>query len=79
MHISAMSWEHLGHPPLPPQALLKLGDTDSEKGSVRSGLSLAGWKPRQNKAQQAVEWWEFDCKYFEHLLLVLVVLTPRSV
>lgn len=31
--------------------------------SYRSGLSLAGWKPRQNKAQQAVEWWEFDWEY----------------
>ena len=33
------------------------------KRSVRSGLSLAGWKPRQGKAQaqkQAVEFWEFD-------------------
>jgi len=31
--------------------------------SVRSGLSLAGWHPRQNKAQQAVEWWQFDWEY----------------
>ncbi|KAL8825779.1 MAG: hypothetical protein Q9191_004200 [Dirinaria sp. TL-2023a] len=31
--------------------------------SFRSGLSLAGWKPRQNKAQQAVEWWEYDWEY----------------
>ena len=28
--------------------------------SFRSGLSLADWKPHQNKEQQAVEWWEFD-------------------
>ena len=28
--------------------------------SMRSGLDLAGWKPRQNKAAQAVEWLVFD-------------------
>ena len=28
--------------------------------SVRSGLSLAGWKPRKDPAKQAVEWWYFD-------------------
>ena len=31
--------------------------------SLRSGLSLAGWKPGHDKAQQAVEWWEFDWEY----------------
>ena len=31
--------------------------------SVRSGLSLAGWKPRQDMKAQAVEWWEFDFEY----------------
>ena len=31
--------------------------------SVRSGLKLAGWNPRMNKAAQAVEWWEFDWEY----------------
>ncbi len=28
--------------------------------SVRSGLSLAGWKPRKDPQKQAVEWWYFD-------------------
>ncbi|KAL9112516.1 MAG: hypothetical protein Q9187_007757, partial [Circinaria calcarea] len=31
--------------------------------SFRSGLRLAGWKPGQNKAAQAVDWWEFDWEY----------------
>lgn len=31
--------------------------------SVRSGLSLAGWKPGKDAASQAVEWWEFDWEY----------------
>ncbi|KAL8834954.1 MAG: hypothetical protein Q9170_003531 [Blastenia crenularia] len=31
--------------------------------SVRSGLSLAGWKPGKDAAAQAVEWWEFDWEY----------------
>ncbi|KAL8713292.1 MAG: hypothetical protein Q9220_002491 [cf. Caloplaca sp. 1 TL-2023] len=31
--------------------------------SVRSGLSLAGWKPAKDPAAQAVEWWEFDWEY----------------
>ncbi|KAH8701862.1 amine oxidase [Talaromyces proteolyticus] len=28
--------------------------------TARTGLSLAGWKPKQNMAAQAVEWWEWD-------------------
>ncbi|KAL6714121.1 hypothetical protein ACLMJK_008615 [Lecanora helva] len=28
--------------------------------SVRSGLSLVGWKPKQDMQAQAVEWWEWD-------------------
>ncbi|KAF2465287.1 amine oxidase [Lindgomyces ingoldianus] len=28
--------------------------------STRTGLSLAGWKPKKNMAAQAVEWWEWD-------------------
>ncbi|KAI4252646.1 MAG: hypothetical protein LQ352_004169 [Teloschistes flavicans] len=31
--------------------------------SVRSGLSLAGWKPGKDAAAQAVEWWQFDWEY----------------
>ncbi|MCJ1223849.1 hypothetical protein MMC12_000492 [Toensbergia leucococca] len=31
--------------------------------SVRSGLSLSGWKPGKNMAAQATEWWEFDWEY----------------
>ncbi|MCJ1309385.1 hypothetical protein MMC25_003044 [Agyrium rufum] len=31
--------------------------------SVRTGLSLAGWKPKKNMQAQAVEWWEFDWEY----------------
>lgn len=31
--------------------------------SARSGLSLAKWKPGNDKAAQAVEWWEFDFEY----------------
>ncbi|KAL8651796.1 MAG: hypothetical protein Q9210_003064 [Variospora velana] len=33
--------------------------------SVRSGLSLAGWRPGEDAAFQAVEWWEFDWEYAE--------------
>jgi polyamine oxidase len=28
--------------------------------SVRSALTLAGWKPRKDPARQAAEWWYFD-------------------
>ncbi|MCJ1246879.1 hypothetical protein MMC30_004088 [Trapelia coarctata] len=31
--------------------------------SVRSGFSLAGWKPRKDMKAQAVEWWQFDWEY----------------
>ena len=31
--------------------------------SVRSGLSLAGWKPKRDMHAQAVEWWEWDFEY----------------
>lgn len=31
--------------------------------SVRSGLSLAGWKPGQNNAAEAVEIFAFDFEY----------------
>lgn len=31
--------------------------------SVRSGLSLAGWRPRNDMRAQAVEWWEWDFEY----------------
>lgn len=31
--------------------------------SVRSALSLAGWKPRKNMEAQAIEWWQFDWEY----------------
>ena len=31
--------------------------------SVRSGLSLAGWKPKNDSHAQAVEWWEWDFEY----------------
>jgi len=31
--------------------------------SVRSGLSLAGWKPAKDMHAQAVEWWEWDFEY----------------
>ncbi len=31
--------------------------------SVRSALSLAGWRPRKNMMAQAVEWWHFDWEY----------------
>ncbi|ETN42703.1 uncharacterized protein HMPREF1541_01861 [Cyphellophora europaea CBS 101466] len=31
--------------------------------SVRSGLSLAGWKPKKDAQKQAVEWWYFDWEY----------------
>lgn len=37
---------------------------DLQDRSVRSGLSLAGWKPRRNDMKaQAVEWWEWDWEY----------------
>ena len=28
--------------------------------NVRAGLSLAGWKPKKNMLEQAVEWWNWD-------------------
>ncbi|OCL00547.1 amine oxidase [Cenococcum geophilum 1.58] len=28
--------------------------------STRTGLALAGWKPKKDMAAQAVEWWEWD-------------------
>lgn len=31
--------------------------------SVRSGLSLAGWKPGKDPQAQTAEWWEFDWEY----------------
>ena len=31
--------------------------------SIRSGLSLAGWKPGKNKEAEAVEWWQWDWEY----------------
>ncbi|KAL8687288.1 MAG: hypothetical protein Q9218_006495 [Villophora microphyllina] len=31
--------------------------------SMRSGLSLAGWKAGKDAAAQTVEWWEFDFEY----------------
>ncbi|KAL9029669.1 MAG: hypothetical protein Q9196_002111 [Gyalolechia fulgens] len=31
--------------------------------SVRSGLSLTGWKPGKDSAARAVEWWEMDWEY----------------
>ena len=31
--------------------------------SVRSALSLAGWKPKKNMEAQATEWWQFDWEY----------------
>lgn len=31
--------------------------------SVRTGLSLANWKPKKDMQRQAVEWWEFDWEY----------------
>ncbi|MCJ1353657.1 MAG: hypothetical protein MMC33_003644 [Icmadophila ericetorum] len=33
--------------------------------SFRSGLSLAGWKPKKNMRAQASEWWQFDWEYGE--------------
>ena len=36
---------------------------DLQDTSVRSGLSLAGWKPRKDMQAQAVEWWEWDFEY----------------
>lgn len=37
---------------------------DLQDRSVRSGLSLAGWKPgRRDMEAQAVEWWEWDWEY----------------
>ena len=34
-----------------------------EDHSFRTGLSVAGWKPKKNMLQQASEWWEFDWEY----------------
>lgn len=32
--------------------------------SARSGFSLAGWTPRRDPIQQAVEWWEWgQCSF----------------
>lgn len=31
--------------------------------SLRSGLSLASWKPRVDKEARAIEWWQFDFEY----------------
>lgn len=31
--------------------------------TLRTGLSLADWKPKKNMEQQAAEWWEFDWEY----------------
>ncbi len=31
--------------------------------SIRSALSLAGWKPKKNMEAQATEWWQFDWEY----------------
>jgi polyamine oxidase len=31
--------------------------------SMRSGLSLNGWKPKKNMKAQAAEWWQFDWEY----------------
>lgn len=37
---------------------------DLQDRSVRSGLSLSGWKPkRDDMIAQAVEWWEWDWEY----------------
>ena len=34
-----------------------------QQRSIRSGLSLAGWKPGTDMQAQAVEWWEWDWEY----------------
>lgn len=31
--------------------------------TMRAGLSIADWKPKNNMQKQAVEWWEFDWEY----------------
>lgn len=31
--------------------------------SVRSGLSIAGWRPGKDAQRQAIEWWFFDWEY----------------
>lgn len=31
--------------------------------SMRSGLSVADWKPKKDMNTQAAEWWEFDWEY----------------
>ncbi|KAI1102605.1 putative flavin-containing polyamine oxidase [Jackrogersella minutella] len=31
-----------------------------QDSSIRAGLSLAGWKPKQDMHAQALEWWEWD-------------------
>jgi polyamine oxidase len=31
--------------------------------TMRTGLSIADWKPKKNMQQQAAEWWEFDWEY----------------
>lgn len=38
--------------------------------SVRSGLALAGWKPRKDPQKQAAEWWYFDWEASIHRLCV---------
>ena len=32
--------------------------------STRTGLALAGWKPKKDMAAQAVEWWEWGAYEF---------------
>jgi polyamine oxidase len=31
--------------------------------TMRTGLSIADWKPKKNMQAQAAEWWEFDWEY----------------
>jgi polyamine oxidase len=31
--------------------------------TMRTGLSIADWKPKKDMQMQAVEWWEFDWEY----------------
>ncbi|RDL37527.1 Amine oxidase [Venustampulla echinocandica] len=31
--------------------------------TMRTGLSIADWKPKKNMQKQAAEWWEFDWEY----------------
>ena len=38
-------------------------DQNLQDRSVRTGLSLSGWKPGKNTAAQTAEWWEFDFEY----------------